>query len=386
MYKKKFLVIMLACLGLILYACGKDNETESLDKKNFHEITDVRGRTVKVPIEVERAYYPYYYENLLTVVGPNAFDKISATSVYDTQNYSKEFYRLLEESSPGLKETLDVGSTLKDDFDIEKLIESNPDIVILANYQYDAIGEANINNLESMNIPVVFIDYTDLSIEAHEESTRILGEIFNAEERASELIENYKTKISRIDEVVSSIALEDKKSAFFEVVYGNTTFKEYGKAYGNSMLGLLGSLAGADNIYGLSEIDLIDINPEFLFEENPYAIFLDGGNFADDSSAFIKTGYSVSKKETQESINRLINDREGFETLEAVKEQRVFALDDDIMRTMKDYVLIEYIGKQLYPDKFVDFNPEEDLKEFNKAYLPNLPNDSSFMVKWAATD
>jgi len=68
--------------------------------------------------------------------------------------------------------------------------------------------------------------------------------------------------------------------------------------------------------------------------------------------------------------------------LDAVKEKRVYALDNDIMRTLHDYVLIEYIGKALYPETFKDFDPVKEQKEFLEKYVPQFPADSIFMTQW----
>ncbi|CAK1228696.1 ABC-type Fe3+-hydroxamate transport system [Fructobacillus tropaeoli] len=83
-------------------------------------IEDVRGRKVRVPKKVTRAYYPYYYQNLLSVAGPDAFERVVATSTFDTANYSGVLYNLLKERSAGFDQVQDVGSTLKGSFDIEK--------------------------------------------------------------------------------------------------------------------------------------------------------------------------------------------------------------------------------------------------------------------------
>ncbi|ULG72405.1 ABC transporter substrate-binding protein [Macrococcus brunensis] len=372
----KKLIILLVLL-LCLSACS-----EQKVQKDTTTITDVRGREVAVPKKISKVYYPYYYENLLTIAGPDAFKKVIASSTYDTENYSKTFYQILHDKSPGFKEMKDIGSTLKDNFDIEQLIALKPDVAIFANYQYDAIGEDNINLLEQSGIPVVFIDYTDLTPEAHTKSTTIIGQLFSSEKRAQELNDNYTAHVKKVKEAVAKIPDHKLKSAYFELRYNGPTFKEYGKTYGRHMLGLLAAEAGAKNIYEDKVKELGDVDPEYLFQQDPEAIFLDGGNYADKNMKTIRTGYTISKQETNQSISQLVKVRPGFEELTAVKNRHVYALDNDLMRTMKDYVLMEYIGKMLYPDYFKDFEPTKELTVFNKKYLPQLPADSSFMTKW----
>ena len=77
-------------------------------------IKDVRGREVTIKLPVKTAYYPYYYENLLTICGEDIFEKITCTSFYDTEYYSKTMWDIMMEKTPGFKNMQDVGSTLKD--------------------------------------------------------------------------------------------------------------------------------------------------------------------------------------------------------------------------------------------------------------------------------
>ena len=49
---------------------------------------------------------------------------------------------------------------------------------------------------------------------------------------------------------------------------------------------------------------------------------------------------------------------------------------------MKDYVLIEYMAKSLYPELFTDLKPEKNLQDFNEKYLPDLADKDSFLAQW----
>ncbi|MCK8627615.1 ABC transporter substrate-binding protein [Fructobacillus cardui] len=344
-------------------------------------IEDVRGRRVRVPKKVTRAYYPYYYQNLLSVAGPDAFEKVVATSTFDTANYSGVLYNLLKERSAGFDQAQDVGSTLKGSFDIEKLIALNPDVVILTNYQYDGIGEGDIKHLDELGIPVIFIDYTDLSPAAHYQSTTILGQVFDTQNRAKALNQNYQRHITNVAQRLKLV--KKKKRVCLEQRSSGASFAEYGKAYGDGMLmGTLAKAAGADNIYRDQIQTTGDVNPEFLFAQDPDVIFIDGTNYADPRSVSLKVGYGISPKETQQSLAKLVAQRPGFSQLKAVQSGQLYALDNHLMRTMKDYVLIEYMAKSLYPELFTDLKPEKNLQDFNEKYLPDLADKNSFLAQW----
>lgn len=56
----------------------------------------------------------------------------------------------------GFTDMIDIGSTFQDNFDIEKLIESDVDVAILGEYQYNALTD-KVETLEEAGIPVVVI-------------------------------------------------------------------------------------------------------------------------------------------------------------------------------------------------------------------------------------
>lgn len=377
--KKIFAIILILMLSISMAGCGKKSTDD--ETKTKKEITDVRGRKVSIPSEVKTAYYPYYYENLLTICGEDIFTKISATSVYDTEFYSKTMYDLLKEKAKGFKDMKDVGSTLRDDFDLEKLISIKPDVAIFANYQYDSIGEEGLKNLEEAGIPVVFIDYTLLTPEAHVESTKILGEIFGKEDRAKELIEQYEQRVKKIEDIVKKIPDDKRKTAYLECRSSLKSYKEYGRVYGKKgMMTQMAGYAGIKNIYDDAIENLGDPDPELLFKRDPDALFIDGANF-NENSLGVFTGYTIKKDETGKTLSELVEGRPGWDNLTAVKNKQVYAIDNDIMRTMRDYVIIEYMGKALYPEEFAEFDPVKENREFIEKYVPFLPSDSAFFMK-----
>ncbi|MBS4872600.1 MAG: ABC transporter substrate-binding protein [Peptoniphilus sp. oral taxon 375] len=382
---KKFKLFPILLVMVLLVACQPKQATDEPqdgDKKTV-TLTDVRGRQVTIPQPIKRAYYPYYYENLMAVGGEDIFEKIVATSTYDTENYSKTFWNILKEKAKGFNDIQDIGSTFQDNFDVEKLISLKPDVVILANYQYEAIGENQIQALEAVGIPVVFIDFTDLSEETHYKSLTILGQVFGQEERAQELMDNYKEKMQNLRDIVAKIPEDEVKTAYFELHFNSPTFKEYGMTYGrNGMMGYMAQAAKVENIFNDIYDKNGDANPELLFSKNPDLIFLDGGNFGGENTVFIRTGFTVDPKDTQKTLADLVQAREGWQELKAVQNKNVYAVDNDIMRTMRDYVLAEYIAKTAYPDYCKDLDPEKENREFIEKYLPILPADSCFFAQW----
>ncbi len=399
---KKFLLLLLALV--LMVGCGsskkestsKNKESEAQtettassnhDKEISDEITitDVRGREVTVKRPIKNAYYPFFYTNLMEVGGPDIFERVGSTSVYDTKNYAKPFWNILEEKASGFKDIVDVGSVIQNDFDFEKLVSTKPDVVIFANYQYNGIGENQIKSLEDLGIPVVFIDFTDMSIEGHEKSCRIIGQIFGKEERAEELIANYKEKRNRIDEIVNSIPENERKTAYYEMRSALPTFKDYGKSTGKiGYTGQIANIVRVKNIYEdiYPESKVGDVNPEYVLKTNPDLIFVEGSNFDSPNTVSVQSGLGIDKEKSENSLNELATSREGWEHLDAIKNGELYTYENDIIRSMRDYTVITFIGKAAYPEYFKEFDPEKENKEFMEKYLPLLPSDSTYFYKW----
>ncbi|MCR5671436.1 MAG: hypothetical protein K6G10_10560 [Butyrivibrio sp.] len=116
---------------------SSSNAVESTEEASVEEVksevtvTDLAGREVTVSLPVENAYLGYYYENFLAVVGSDAFTRVKATSLYDTEGYANTLATIYKENVEGYTDMVDVGSTLQDNFDVEKLIELDCDVAII---------------------------------------------------------------------------------------------------------------------------------------------------------------------------------------------------------------------------------------------------------------
>lgn len=383
--KKKLLTMTLtvalsaACMTSVAMA-------EEADASESVTLTDLAGREVTVDLPVENAYLGYYYENFLAVVGPDAFTKVKATSLYDTEGYDNTIPRLYTEYVEGYTDMVDVGSTMQDNFDLEKLIELECDVAIMGQYQYNAIAD-KVDLLEEAGIPVVIIDYTTASEETHVKSTEILGQIFQVEDRAEEICEDYKEHMHAIAEKTAQIA--DKVTTFHEYDSTITSFSEIGwSEYKDSLFGHYLDLAGADDIVDMlsdsekenSSHAVLDV--EYILEKDPQAWFVIGGESTDPNKDGVLLGYGVTEDEVIASAEGMIDARPGFSGLAAVTGDQIYFVNNNLLRTLRDYTIVEYIAKSLYPDEFADLDPEADLVGFSEKYLPSLPTDGIFFYHY----
>ncbi len=352
-------------------------------------VTDLAGREVTVTLPVENAYLGYYYENFLAVVGPDAFTRVKATSLYDTEGYANTLAEVYKENVEGYTDMVDVGSTLQDNFDVEKLIELDCDVAIMGQYQYDAIAD-KVDLLEEAGIPVVIIDYSTATQETHIASTEVLGKVFGVEDRAEEIIENYKQGMEKVEKIISQI--NDTRSTFHEFQSVISTYSEVGVSdFDNYLFGSYLKQAGAADIAfplaGSSENGRsTTLDMEYILEQDPEVWFIIGGEAANDTTDGIIMGYGVTEEDIIASAKGMIASRPGFSNINAVKNNQIYCIENNMLRTLRDYILIEYIAKALYPEQFADLEPEKEFEEYSKKYLPSVPTEGIFIYKLDASD
>ena len=381
--KKKYVVLVAATMLCGLMTVSAAAEPESVT------ITDQLGREVTVNLPVESCYLGFYYENFLTVVGPDAFTKVKATSLYDTEGYFASLSEMYRENVEGYADMVDVGSTMQDNFDVEKLIEMDVDVAIVGNYQYEGAPEA-MEKLEEAGIPVVAINYSACTVEEHTAATKILGEIFQVEDRAQEILDLYTAGHEGI--AARTAEIQNKKTTFHEYHTAMDSYHELG--FSDSPYTLFGSYlkeGGGDDIMNLvwkegQEGSGTYLDLEFLLEQDPDTIFIMGGGKSNSNADGFRMGYHVTEDEFLESTKGMVEARPGYDQLQAVKNNQIYCIDDGVLRTLRDYCVVEYIAKNLYPDEFQDLDPEADIKAFTEKYLPSLPQEGIFFHQYSYED
>lgn len=363
-------------------------QTEENQEADSVTVTDLEGREVTVQLPIQRAYLGFYYESFLTVVGDDAFTKVVATSLYDTEGYFNTLSKMYKEYVDGYADMTDVGSTMQDDFDLEKLIELDCDVVLLAPYQYSAL-EDKIDLLEKAGIPVVVIDYGTATEETHMKSTEVLGKLFQVEDRAEEICNTYEEKMASVKERIAEAeeANGGKKTCFHEFDSTINSYSELGVSdFTTFLAGRYVTEAGADDIVagvqdGLDGVSTT-LDMEYVMEQDPDTWFIIGGESTDETKDGILMGYGVTEDQTKASAEGMIEARPGWDTLNMVKNDQIYCVENGLLRTLRDYIVIEYMAKCMYPDQFEDVDPDAELLEFSEKYLSSLPTDGVFFYHY----
>jgi iron complex transport system substrate-binding protein len=340
-------------------------------------VTDVKGRTVTLPKPAQRVVLGFYYEDYLAVAGPGAIDKVVALSLGTWKDWRPNQFAAYEKALPKLSAIPDIGNTEDGNFSVEKVIAARPDLVILAAWSYDALGES-VHRIEEAGIPVVTLDYNSQTVAKHVLSTEVLGKVMGTEERAKELADNYRDAMANIETRIKAAGPTTKK-VYVELAQKGAG--DIGNSYGNSMWGsLIGSLGG-NNIAKGQVGNWGPLSPEYVLSQKPDLIFLAGSEWLNKPQS-VPVGFGADPKLTRERMAAYVA-RPGWSELPAVKNDNIFAIYHGGSRTLSDYVYAEYIAKQLYPDAFKDVDPAENLRQFYAKWLP-IKADGVFMLPYRA--
>ena len=192
---KKTITILLALLMLLsLAACGGTaadstvSTTASAGETNSGtiEVTDLKGRTVTLPANIERVVVTFNLEEYLAVTGEAGVDKLVGWSHKYWKGRRDDAYNAYTKALPAMESIPDVG--YNGDISIEAIISLQPDVVLASatGANYNALEPA-FDLLHQAGIEVVFFNFHKQTIETHQQSIQLIGKVMGQEERAAEL-------------------------------------------------------------------------------------------------------------------------------------------------------------------------------------------------------
>lgn len=299
-----------------------------------HTVIDFAGRTVTLPDTVTKA---------AALVGPS-YEKVFLLGEEDKFGVVPPFAKKMPWAAkiiPGLDDVPSM--TTFYDPSIEELMKLDVDVIFFWNYP------DNIAMMEEVGIPVVVTQLTSpenepTSIEAFEETVkdevRLFGETLgpDATEKANEYCAYFDRKADRILTVTSQIPEDERVKVYY--IAGDDTLTTYGKnTYTQWWIEMAGGKMVSD------EID--DQAPEVSIEQ-----------VMTWDPDYIMMG-RVSSTEP------VLSDPQ-WQPLRAVKEGHVSVCPQGVFYwdySSEGILLMEYLAKTFYPEKFADLDMIAEIKE-----------------------
>lgn len=299
--KKKLLSLLLCMTMMFTVACSSSEEKT---------VTDREGNEVAVPENIEK----------IVSAAPSNTEILSALGVGDKIVCMDTYSAGIEGVNKDAKQ-MDFTSP-----DAEAIIELDPDIVIASGYNKAGSSDDPFKSLSDAGIPVVYIPSSD-SIDGIYKDIEFIASIVKQDEKGEEIVSDMKAEIEKVAEVGKTI--KDKKKVYIEIGPAPTLYSVGGSTFINEMVEII----GAENIFKDQDA-WISPNEESVIDANPDVI-LTTVNYVENPTDEIKS-------------------REGWENINAVKNNEVYYIDSDSSSRPTQNIIkaLKEMSKAIYPDEY----------------------------------
>ena len=313
----KFLLLLLVLLLTltVFTGCGKEPTEDNSDNGEEHIVED-KGSIYPMDVEDQ-------FGNTVT------FEKKPESIVSLAPSHTEILFSLgLGDKIVGVtdfcdypKEALDkekIGSYTE--INIEKIVELNPDLVV----QYGPGDEDITASIRDAGINILC--YEPESIDAVIDVIEKLGKVTDTVEQAESIVGEMNAKK---EEIVNKVKDSEKTKVFYEIWHDPLMAAGPG-----SFMDELINLSGGENIAADAEGEYPQFDIEQLIERDPQVYLA-----AQDS-----------EEKTVESIKA----RPGFENISAVKNDRVYLLEPNIVSRPGPRIIeaLEMVAKAIHPELF----------------------------------
>lgn len=337
-------------------------------------IIDALGRTVRLAGPAERIVLGFNYEEFTAIAGPAGWDRVVGFARALWSEWRPATFKRYAAPIPRLTDLADVGNTEDGTFSLEKVLSLRPDLVVLAEWSFNTLGE-QVKQLEALGIPVMVIDYNAEIPERHVASTVALGIATGNEERGRTLAALYVEKLADIQRRVRAAGTRPK--AYLELGQGGPGV--IGNSYWQSMWGRLLDQVGAQNIAaGHIAKAWGPLSPEYVLAANPDVIFIAGSSWVNRPGAVL-TGYEAPPELTRSRLAPYAQ-RDGWAGVAAIRNGELHAIEHGLCRALFDYTATYYLAKQLHPAEFADIDPVAELRRYHEQFLP-VPFEGTWMTR-----
>ena len=258
------------------------------------------------------------------------FEKAPAKVVSLSPSETEKLFALgLDDQIVGVSEVDDYPEAAKAkpkmggyEMDVEAIVASGADVVFTA-----AMNEQNIQKLRGLGVKLFVND--PKTIAEVMDNIKLVGEISDRQTEAQGIVDQMQKELDSVKQAVKSVRAEEKKKVYVEFSPGWTVGKG---TYMDEMLNLSNAVNVAADTEGWFEV-----SEEKIIAENPDVI-LYSGNVVDES--------------TKKTLDQLIKERSGWDQIEAVKNDKLAKLDDNLISRPGPRVtkgLIE-VAKAVYPE------------------------------------
>ena len=359
------LLMLAACAGAPKAAPTASQADETTTASTVSEettperrvITDGMDRNVEIPYSVER----------IVCVGVGALrytcyvggaDRVVGVEDYETKPGMSRLYNYVNFD---LFQNLPVTGTNGEPF-VEEIINVDPQVIVMSSYASQDPDELS----QKTGIPVVVVPGSDTTLDEKAYVTiRILGELYQLEDRAEDLTAYLKSIQKDLDDRTASIAEDAKPTCYV----GGVSFKEHHGFEGTEAYYGPFELIHAKNLANTTDqTGAFNIDVEQVLSWDPEIIFLDfnGMNLINEDYGAHPEFYNALTAVQEGKVYSQISFRSSASNLETALADAYYAACVMYPQQFQDIDPVEKAGEIF--TKLLGSNPYHDLEEAGYAF------------------
>jgi iron complex transport system substrate-binding protein len=316
------------------------------------QLTDVTGRTITIPVRVNRVADPWHANNGMVLM-MGAADKIVATTLQaKRQPWFRKLFPRIEQVPAPFDEAGDVN--------IETLIGTRPDVVLMA---YGGTLPRWKATADSYGIPVFMMPNTSLA--DLNTTARMTGEVLGAREsaRAADWIRYFDDNIRRVTAVTSQIPASERPKVLHTAT-GTILTIDGVKTVIDDWITVAGGVNAATVVSNARPVSM-----EQIAAWNPDVII-------------------VGTAPNEENRRAIMSDPR-WSHIKAVQTGRVYVNPTGVYlwdrHSAEAALQILWAAKTLHPDRFADLDVRKETKAFYAKFFAHTLSDREYDTIMRAT-
>lgn len=309
--------------------------TEESASEDKIVIEDQLGKTIEldgIPQRVATTIMPFPYIFYAVVGNNDNLVGCNPSSMIAYENSAlKYMYPELKNADTSFVDTSFV-------VNVEELLKLNPDVVFQWNYMDDEIAK-----MEEAGIKVVALQYGTL--DDLETWIRIIGKMFQKEDRAEELITYFNENVDEVTEKISTLSEDD----YSNILILSDNLKVTGTGFANYWVEKSGAINPAKDLSG----EALNVNMEQIYEWNPSIIYI--GNF--------------TELQPSDLIDNKLEGQD-WSVVDAVQNKQVYKIPIGGYRWdppgIETPLMVKWLAKIQHPELFEDMDMYEEVSKFYK--------------------
>lgn len=334
-------------------------------------VTDVLGRQVEIELPVRRIILEEARQAYAVAMleGAHPFGRIVGWGG-DLEQADPATYAQYLKVFPEIREIPVLGRLADASFNLERAVALRPDVLFLNMETARIADDARyLETLDSLGIPVVYVDFRHHPERNTEPSLRLFGDILGQRARTEDFIAFRARERARVTE---RLALADvpQPRVFIERMGGFA--EECCYSFGDENMGHYVEMAGGHNL--AAEVlpgTFGQLSPEQVLAMSPDVVLVtsaDWSAFRPDGD-WIPVGPGADAVRARQALARYL-DKSAYSGSPAVAQRRFYAIWHQFYNSPYDFVAVQQLAKWMHPALFEDLDVDETFRTLHARFLP----------------